>query len=41
MRAFIIRWRHLLNWTRLKPLIRFWDMLMRHIDGVTAWCRCA
>lgn len=37
MRAFIIRWRRLLNWTRLTPLIRFWEMLMRHIEGVTAW----
>jgi transposase len=26
-----------LNWTRVKPLIAFWDMVMRHIDGVTAW----
>ena len=37
MRAFIVRWRRLLNWSRLKPLIKFWKMLMRHIDGVIAW----
>jgi transposase len=37
MRDFIERWRRLLNWTRLQPLIKFWEMLMRHIDGVTAW----
>lgn len=37
MRRFIVGWRRLLNWTRLKPLIKFWEMLMRHIDGVTAW----
>ena len=39
MRAFLARWRRLLNWTRLKPLIAFYDMLMRHIDGVVAWAR--
>lgn len=37
IRAFIVRLRRLLNWSRLKPLIKFWEMLMRHIDGVTAW----
>ena len=37
MREFLVRWRRLLNWSRLKPLIRFWEMLWRHIDGVTAW----
>jgi transposase len=37
MRAFLVRWRRLLNWSRLKPLIRFWEMLWRHVDGVTAW----
>jgi hypothetical protein len=39
MREFIQRWRRLLNWSRLKPLIEFYDMLMRHIDGVVAWAR--
>ena len=37
MKAFIARWRKSLNWTRLDPLIAFWEMLMRHIDGVAAW----
>jgi transposase len=39
MRRFILRWRQSLKWTRLKPLIAFWDMLMRYIDGVTAWAK--
>ena len=39
MRAFIVRWRRSLNWTRLRPLIEFWQLLMRHIDGVVAWAR--
>jgi transposase len=39
MRDFLLRWRRLLNWSRIKPLIRFWEMLMRHIDGVVAWAK--
>jgi transposase len=39
MRAFLQRWRALLNWSRLTSLIAFYDMLMRHIDGVVAWAR--
>lgn len=39
MRDFLIRWRRLLNWSRIKPLIRFWEMLMRHVDGVVAWAK--
>jgi transposase len=39
MRRFIVGWRKSLNWTRLRPLIAFWEMLMRHIDGVVAWAR--
>jgi transposase len=39
MRAFLARWRRLLNWSRLKPLIAFYDLLMRHRDGVVAWAR--
>jgi transposase len=39
MRGFLQRWRRLLNWSRLMPLIEFYDMLMRHIDGVVAWAR--
>lgn len=39
MMAFIARWRQSLNWTRLTPLIEFWELLMRHIDGVVAWAK--
>lgn len=39
MREFLARWRKLLNWSRLTPLIEFYNMLMRHIDGVVAWAR--
>lgn len=39
MRAFLVRWRRLLNWSRLTSLISFYDMLMRHIDGVISWAR--
>jgi transposase len=39
MRDFLQRWRRLLNWSRLTPLIDFYDMLMRHIDGVVSWAR--
>jgi transposase len=37
MKARILAWRKLLNYTRLNPLIEFWERLMRHIDGVCAW----
>lgn len=36
MRERILAWRKLLNYTRLQPLIEFWERLMRHIDGVVA-----
>jgi transposase len=39
MREFLVRWRKLLNWSRLTSLIAFYDMLMRHIDGVVSWAR--
>jgi transposase len=39
MREFLERWRKLLNWSRLTSLIAFYDMLMRHIDGVLTWAR--
>jgi transposase len=39
MRDFLRRWRALLNWSRLTSLIAFYDMLMRHVDGVVAWAR--
>jgi hypothetical protein len=31
--------RRLLNWSRLTPVIEFYGMLMRHLDGVVAWAR--
>jgi transposase len=39
MRNFIVGWRKSLNWTRLTPLVKFWELLMRHIDGVVAWAK--
>jgi transposase len=39
MRRLLQRWRRLLNWSRLTPLIELYDMQMRHIDGVVAWAR--
>jgi transposase len=39
MRDFLVRWRKLLNWSRLTSLVNFYDMLIRHIDGVVAWAR--
>ena len=32
-------WRLMLRWTRLLPLLRFWEMIERHISGVIAWAR--
>ena len=37
MREFLGRWRTLLNWSRLTPLIEFYNMLVRHMDGIVAW----
>jgi transposase len=39
MREFLVRWRKLLNWSRITPLIKFWEMLMRHRAGVIAWAK--
>lgn len=39
MRAFLIRWRKLFNWSRLRPLIKFWNMIRRHMAGVVAWAK--
>lgn len=39
MREFILGWRRLLNWSRLRPLIEFWQMLERHLAGVVAWAK--
>jgi transposase len=34
---FLLSWRDMLRWTRLKPLWRFWAMIDRHHCGVIAW----
>ena len=34
---FLLSWRALLRWTRLKPLMDFWAMIYRHWRGVIAW----
>jgi transposase len=39
MRALLQRWQRLLNGSRLTPLIAFYDLVMRHINGVAAWAR--
>ncbi|MGH6692789.1 MAG: ISL3 family transposase [Gammaproteobacteria bacterium] len=39
MWAAIWAWRKMLCWTRLTPLIRFGQMLERHMAGVLAWVR--
>ena len=33
------RWRRLLRWQRLAPLVRFWAMIGRHWHGVLAWAK--
>jgi len=33
----IQRWRKSLNGSRLTSLIEFYDVLIRHFDGVVAW----
>lgn len=37
MKARILAWRKLLNYTRRRPLIEFWERLTRHLNGVIAW----
>jgi transposase len=39
MWGFLLSWRAMLRWTRLKPLIKFWKMIERHKTGVTNWAR--
>jgi transposase len=36
---FLLSWRAMLRWTRLRPLLAFWKMLQRHKVGVTNWAR--
>lgn len=36
---FLLSWRAMLRWTRLTPLLKFWNMIERHKVGVTNWAR--
>jgi transposase len=39
MGALLIVWRRMLRWQRLRPLDRFWQMIVNHLAGVLAWAR--
>lgn len=39
MLRFLQWWRGLLRWQRLRPLVQFWGILERHMDGVIAWAK--
>lgn len=38
-RAFFWDWQQSLRWQRLKPYEKFAEMVLRHWDGIAAWCR--
>ena len=38
-RAFFWSWQQALRWQRLKPYEKFAQMVLRHWDGIAAWCR--
>ena len=38
-RAFFENWQQALRWQRLKPYEKFAQMVLRHWDGIAAWCR--
>jgi transposase len=38
-RAFFRNWQQALRWQRLKPYEKFAQMVLRHWDGIAAWCR--
>jgi transposase len=38
-RAFFWSWQQALRWQRLKPYEKFAEMVLRHWDGIAAWCR--
>lgn len=38
-RRFFDNWRASLKWQRLKPYVRFADMVDRHWDGIAAYCK--
>jgi transposase len=40
-RAFFWDWQQSLRWQRLKPYEKFAEMVLRHWDGIAAWCRLA
>jgi transposase len=39
MAAELGRWQRMLRWRRLKPLQKFWKMIVRHWDGVLGWAK--
>jgi transposase len=39
MTALLIVWARMLRWQRLRPLERFWQMIVNHRAGVIAWVR--
>lgn len=39
MVALLIVWARMLRWQRLRPLERFWQMIVNHRAGVIAWVR--
>ena len=38
-RAFFWSWQESLRWQRLKPYEKFVQLVLRHWDGIAAWCR--
>jgi len=38
-RAFFWDWQQSLRWQRLKPYEKFAQLVLRHWDGIAAWCR--
>ena len=38
-RAFFWDWQQSLRWQRLAPYEKFAEMVLRHWDGIAAWCR--
>ncbi len=39
MCVFLHWWRRLLRWQRLRPLVRFWKTIEKHMAGVIAWAK--
>ena len=38
-RAFFLDWQQALRWQRLAPYEKFVELVLRHWDGIAAWCR--